>query len=412
MNATTFIVCSIYPGFVIGRMLHNLRLAYHQESVSVTASDVSVVMRNNPGIEVTPNSARKHSTASTSRSRTVGNDGGDAAFGKTGKTSKSKTKRSFWDKPSWFDSWAYYGFLDTRGGRYALVAIFLVCTVISVLHRRWLEAYLMASPFLVFIGAYLVNRLPVYRRATGDGASERAGSIDAISCLGLMIGLPVVGLVGLAIFGSRMLHDRSAIGLLAWSGAAALWLLIMLVAQPILARPPRSKPCIACGQISHYVLMSETDHEERLCRTHFMDGLRKGFDAYDGRFVIVEHGSRPASKRAQYIFYEPEDLLEDSCPESDVQGVELLISSLLPSGDGKDSLAVIIPNHAVKNIGNFDEKPLLQEDASRVTGHSLDKAALLSYLERVIADYDYPGCELKMDIPHGESGIYLWHDYV
>ncbi|MEN6357865.1 MAG: hypothetical protein ABFD83_12375 [Armatimonadota bacterium] len=241
----------------------------------------------------------------------------------------------------------------------------------------------------------------------------------------MTIATPIVGLLGYLIFGNALLsfdnvtHKNPAgtsagqVMLIA-SVVMAAWLLIILVARLTelstrsqFSGSRRPKPCSICGQLTNLIL-TVNSKDKRFCREHFLETLRKATDEYNGKLIIVDRDLASKSKQAQYVFYEPDALTEDSYTESDVQSVKRLIDRLL-SGD---AFAAKIPNASVKDIGSWDEKPLLIIDPEHITAESLNKDALLLYLENVVSAFDGKNFEFQMNLPHSENGIYLWHNYV
>ena len=312
-----------------------------------------------------------------------------------------KAKRSFWDAPEWYTRWR-----DSRSFTCLALAAWFLCGAVTVWHRRWAEAYAIASPVTAAGIAYLIGGLPGARGASGSGPRRPVpATTDRVNCLTLLVSVPAVGLVGVALFGGQMLQSKASLLLLAATFAAAAWLLAALAGALVLRfrrsrRPPSFEFESADGRV------------HRLGRTRLLKRLETGLQEYEGAFVIVERDPASLSKSGQYVFYEPRDLLEDSYPESDVKVVEELLQVLLPAARDAGNAAVMIPAASVKDIGTFDDEPLLREDPSRIAGRPMSVQSLLTYLDQVTSAYDSAGYEFRMTAPKGAAGIYLWHNYV
>ena len=136
-------------------------------------------------------------------------------------------------------------------------------------------------------------------------------------------------------------------------------------------------------------------------------------DTYCGKFVMVDRNHTHLTKEAQYVFYNPKDLLEDSYSQSDVASVERLIAGLLPSETEAPGLVcVLIPNETCKDIGSWTDEPLLRAEIGQVVGQPLDKDACLSYIDKLSADYDGTDRLFSINLPYHDTGIYLWHKYI
>lgn len=307
-------------------------------------------------------------------------------------------KQSFRDEPEWYKRWH-------NGAAYWCMCLvgLIVASAQNAYKGRYAQAYAWASPFIITGMAYMIERL-----------SGRSGS-KSVSCMSVLIAIPLVGLSGYLIFGNALFSFeqrtyRNPTGtsagqlLVIASAVVAAWLLIMLVGR--LTRLHRLKSCSICGQPTGLTLI-ENLNDKRFCREHFREKLQKAINEYNGKLIIVEQD--PAkSRQGQYVFYEPDELTKDSYPQSDVQSVKRLIDRLL-SGE---TFAAKIPNASVKDIGSWDENPLLVTAPDRITVESLDKDELLLYLEHVTCAFDDQSFEFQMNLPHGKNGIYLWHNYV
>lgn len=319
-----------------------------------------------------------------------------------------KKKQSFWDEPEWYKRWR-----NSTAYWYILLIGLIAASAQNACKGRYAQAYAWISPFIIAGMAYLIERLVV-----------RPGS-KSVSCMSVLTAIPLVGLSGYIIFGNTLLGFeqttyRNPAGtsagqiLIIASVVVAAGLLIMLVGRlaGLSTRHQSSffghlKPCSICGQPTNLILVVNSK-DKRFCREHFLKELREAIKEYNGKLIIVERDPESTSNQVQYIFYEPDELTEDSYTQSDVRNVKRLIDRLLSS----EAFAAKIPNASVKDIGSWDETPLLTVDPEHISAESLDKGGLLLYLENVVCAFDYAGYKFQMNIPHGENGIYLWHDYV
>ncbi|MHB1456543.1 MAG: hypothetical protein ACYC0V_06475 [Armatimonadota bacterium] len=294
----------------------------------------------------------------------------------------------------------------------SIISIYIVMILYffkSVHSKDWINAYGIASPAIAYIVACLINRFFVYRNSTGNDEVETVETKKGLSIISLLISVPIVGIVGFILFKSEMLNHVITRYLAIISGIAAICLIIYQL--PFFVRLRRPKVCVNCGLLSHYSIVNQDESDTQYCRTHFLEQIRAGFNTYDGKFLIVESNKYEKSNEAEYYFYEPGILLDESYSESDVENLNKIIAFLLPSNKESQVIAVLIPNNSVKYPDNFDEEPLRLPDPHHIKVRQLDKAALISHIEQVTANYNHPDCKFKMNLPHGTTGIYFWYDY-
>lgn len=141
-----------------------------------------------------------------------------------------------------------------------------------------------------------------------------------------------------------------------------------------------------------------------------MGSLEECFRSHKGRFIIVAPQVSDNPKAAQYFYYEPDDMALDSYPQSDIETVKALLVGALSGGEG-ELLAVRIPSDAIKNVGEFDDQPLLTRLPDAIDKTPLDTRGVLAFIESELRNFDTPGREFRMNKPYADRGIYIWFNY-
>lgn len=174
----------------------------------------------------------------------------------------------------------------------------------------------------------------------------------------------------------------------------------------------KPKKCVKCGKQARFMLFSyEHKDSKRYCYEHFMSSLHNSLNRYKGKFIITGRQESENQTSAQYCFYLPKDMLDDSYTDPDIEAAIALIESSF-NGETDDIKAVLIPGDAIKDISKFDDTPLFSQPIESIKKTPMTQQELISYLESTLAAFDCDGHEFHMDRPHSANGIYIWHNYI